>query len=84
MSEWINCRGDVLTLPEEVAGYNKLNENHRKLFREFLKKFYKAWEYPENHLPVKVAFKKDKVDGAYLKVDFNDEWYHIKGPTNWY
>lgn len=84
MIEWISYKGDTLTAPEDVAGYNKLSEDHKKLLSEFLKNFYKAWDYPEDHLPTKVTFKKDKVEGAYLRVDFNGEWYHVKSPNTWY
>lgn len=83
MNEWVSYKGNVLKSPEQVAGYNKLSEDTKKLFVAFLRNFYKVWEYPEEHVPVKVVFKKDK-DGAYLRVDFNGEWYHVKGPTTWY
>lgn len=84
MNEWISYKGDTLTAPEDVAGYNKLSEENKKLFITFLKNFYKAWEYPEQHIPVKVCFKKDKANGAYLRVDFEKEWFHVKGPNTWY
>lgn len=84
MSEWVSYKGDTLTAPEDVVGYNKLSEECKKLFRVFLENFYKVWEYPEDHVPVRVAFKKDRANGSYLRVDFNGEWYHVKGPTTWY
>lgn len=77
--EWISYKGDALTPPEKVKGYNKLSEENKKLFTAFLKNFYKVWGEPEDHQPVKVTSKE-----TYLRVDFNGEWYHVTGPSSWY
>lgn len=83
MNEWISYKGDALTAPEDVKGYNKLSEENKKLFTAFLNNFYKAWGEPEDHQPVKVKFVKDR-SGPYLRVDFNGEWFHVTGPNTWY
>lgn len=68
----------------KIKGLEKLSVNG-KMFIGFLKNFYKSWEHPEEHTPVKVVFKKDKVNGAYLRVDCADgKWYHVKSATKWY
>lgn len=84
MNKWISYKGDKLTPPEQVKGYSKLTEENKKLFTAFLENFYKVWEYPEDHIPVKVVLKKDKDNGTYLRTDFNGEWYHVKNATTWY
>lgn len=82
--EWTSYKGDVLTKPEEVEGYIKLCKKHKELFIEFSRNFYKAWEYTEEHVPVKVQLKKDKFNCVYLRVDFANEWLHVNGPNSWY
>lgn len=82
--KWTSYKGDGLTKPEEVEGYDKLSEEHKKLFTAFLRNFYNAWEHPEEHIPTKVCLRKDKANGSYLKVDFTNEWVHVKGPNTWY
>ena len=77
--EWINYKGDKLTSPEQVKGHNKLSDSDKRLFTEFLQHFYKAWEYPEDHLPIKVEAAK-----GYLKVTFNDMWLHVLNASTWY
>ena len=79
MNEWISYKGDKLTPPEKVKGYSKLSEKNMKIFAAFLENFYKVWEFPEDHQPVKVTFVK-----TYLRVDFNGEWLHVTGPNTWY
>lgn len=74
--------------PEEVKGFSKLMAANQKLFRDFLKNFYNAWEDPDRYEPISVSFKKDKANGAYLKfeykVDGRRAWLHVKGPRTWY
>lgn len=82
--EWTSYKGYVLTKPEDVKGFNKLSEECKKIFAAFLKNFYKDWECPEEYVPEKVAFKKDKASGAYLRVEFTNEWFHVTGPNSWY
>lgn len=82
--KWTSYKGDVLAKPENVKGYSKLSEECKKLFAAFLENFYKAWEYPEEHMPTKVCFKKDRSNSGYLRVDFKDMWLHVKGPNVWY
>lgn len=65
--EWTSYKGDILTKPEDVKGYSKLCEEHKKLFTTFLRNFYNVWEYPEEHVPTKVCLKKDKENGTYLR-----------------
>jgi hypothetical protein len=79
MNEWTSYKGDALTPPEQIKGFNKLSEEHKKLFRAFLKNWYKALGEPEDHQPVKVTFLK-----TYLRVDFKGEWYHVTGTNTWY
>ncbi|HWP96260.1 MAG TPA: hypothetical protein VN426_05375 [Syntrophomonadaceae bacterium] len=79
----ISYKGDVLTGPAEVNGYEKLDEKQKILFEKFLRNFYGAWEFPENHRPVKVRYIVDKI--PYLRVDFEKGgWLHIQSPTIWY
>lgn len=83
--DWVSYKGDKLIQPKDVKGFNKLLDSNKQLFELFLKNFYRAWEYPENHVPINVFFKKDKINGDYLRVDFKDnEWYHVKGPNTWF
>ena len=39
----ISYKGDILTGPAAVKGYNKLNTEHKKIFGEFLNNFYACW-----------------------------------------
>ncbi|WP_411680454.1 hypothetical protein [Clostridium thailandense] len=82
--EWTSCKGDALKKPEEIKGYVGLSEEHKKLFIAFLRNFYNTWDHPEEHIPTKVCLKKSKASGAYLKVDFKNEWLHVKGSNTWY
>lgn len=82
--EWTSYKGDSLTSPSEVKGYSKLPEECKKLFEAFLRNFYKVWEYPEEHTPIKVVLKKYRVNGSYLRVEFKNEWLHVTGPNTWY
>ena len=76
-------KGDILTSPAEVKGFSKLNEDHKKLFAEFLNNFYAAWEFPEKHLPKKIKYVADRI--PYLRVDFKKGyWLHIISPTRWF
>jgi hypothetical protein len=74
-----------LKKPEEVKGCNALPDSYKLIFSEFLKYFYRGWEYPEKHIPQKVQLRKDKSNGVYIRVDLeNGEWYHVKNATCWY
>lgn len=74
---------------ENVKGFDKLIVN-AELFRAFLNNFYNSWglEARETIVPLKVAYKKDKANGAYLRFDYEiegkREWLHVKGPNRWY
>lgn len=79
----ISYKGDVLTGPAEVDGYERLTVAQKKLFKKFLRNFYGAWEYPEKHLPIKIKYVPGKI--AYLRVDFEKgEWLHIITPWQWF
>jgi hypothetical protein len=81
MNKWVSHKGDILTEPCNVEGYNSLDINNKKIFEAFLKRYYKYWEYPENHMPIKVVYmSKEK----YLKVLFNDTWLHVVDAYTWY
>lgn len=85
MNDWVSYKGDKLTASSEVKGYEDLDDLYKQRFEQFLKNFYKSWEFPEQHIPVKVAFKKDKSNGSYLRVDFKDgTWLHVTGSRQWY
>jgi len=69
----------------EVKGYADLSEDDQRLFREFLSNFYRGSTW----IPEKVARKKDRSNGSYLRVDFEGDyrghrWLHVKSPTVWY
>ncbi|RMD04935.1 hypothetical protein D9O40_00880 [Clostridium autoethanogenum] len=65
---------------EEVKGYSKLDAKDKELFGRFYQKFYKAWEYPEDHKPISISRAK-----GYLKVTLNDgDWLHILKDGSWY
>lgn len=67
-------------ISEKVKGFSKLNDADKELFKRFCTRFYKAWEYPEDHAPIKVQ----RADG-YLKVVLNDgDWLHVLGNGDWY
>lgn len=66
---------------EKVKGYRKLNDKDKGLFKKFCEKFYKAWEYPEDHAPVKI----ERMDSKYLKVILNDgDWLQVLNDGSWY
>ena len=66
---------------EEVKGFNKLSDADKELFKKFCERFYRAWEYPEEHAPVKI----EKMDSRYLKVTLKDGmWLHITKNCEWY
>lgn len=65
---------------KNIKGYYKLNSVDQFVFDSFLKRFYEAWEYPEDHKPVGI-----KVEKGYLRVDLNDgSWLHVKANGEWY
>lgn len=67
-------------IPEKVKGYSKLDAAGKELFKRFCTRFYNAWEYPEDHAPIKVQRVK-----MYLKVTLNDgDWLHVLGNGDWY
>ncbi|QXE19507.1 hypothetical protein [Clostridium sp. 001] len=66
---------------EEVKGYSKLDAKDKELFGRFYQKFYKAWEYPEDHAPTSIK----RMDSKYLKVVLSDgDWLHILKDGSWY
>ncbi|MEY7998645.1 hypothetical protein AB8U03_00265 [Clostridium sp. Mt-5] len=68
-------------IPESVKGFNKLDAADKELFKRFCTRFYKAWEYPEDHAPIKIS----RMDEKYLKVTLNDgDWLHIMKNGDWY
>lgn len=84
-NKWFSSTGVKLKTPVDVRGYEKLSNSSRQIFELFLKNFYAAWEAPEEHIPIRVALKKDADNRAYLRVDFKDgTWLHVKGPNTWY
>lgn len=65
---------------KKIKGYYKLNSIDKLIFDSFLKRFYEAWEYPEEHKPVAVNVQK-----GYIRVDLNDgSWLHVKANGEWY
>lgn len=50
-------------IPEKVKRFNKLNAADKDLFKRVCTRFYKAWEYPEDHVPVKIS----RMDSKHLK-----------------
>lgn len=69
----------------KIKGNDKLIDSHKILFDKFLINFYNAWEYPEDHQPLKVTFKRESANRSFLRVDCSDgSWYHIIGPNTWY
>lgn len=83
--EWVSYKGDPLTKPENVKGFNHLNDADKLLFSRFLKNFYERWEFPEEHLPISVRKDWDKANGHFLRVCFhNNRWLHVKDTTTWY
>ena len=66
--------------PEEVKGYNNLDDKEKEVFKRFCARFYKAWEYPEDHAPLKIQRAR-----KYLRVTLNDgDWLHILKNGEWY
>lgn len=64
----------------QISGYVNLDIKDKKLFNYFLQRFYKAWEYPEDHEPIAV-----KVQKGFLRVDLSDgSWLHVKSNGEWY
>lgn len=64
----------------EVKGYKNLGKGDKEAFRIFCDKFYKAWEYPEDHKPISISRAK-----GYLRVTLNDgDWLHILKDGSWY
>ena len=79
----ISYKGDVLTGPAEVDGYEQLTADQKTLFKRFLRNFYGAWVFPEYHLPIKIKYVADV--HPYLRVEFKKGgWLHIITPTLWY
>lgn len=72
---------------KKIKGFSKLPLDDQKIFTGFLKNFYKAWEYPEDHEIVKVAIAKEgqgKHATQFIKATCeNGEWYHVSAHS-WY
>ncbi|AGK99034.1 hypothetical protein [Clostridium pasteurianum] len=65
---------------KNIKNYNRLGSNAKKAFDSFLKRFYNAWEFPEDHKPIAVNMCK-----GFLKVDLNDgSWLHVTPSGEWY
>jgi hypothetical protein len=70
---------------EQVQGLENLLPANQKLFRKFYRNYMRQWEDPSGREPVKVAYRKDKANGPYLRVEMDDgTWLHVKGPNTWY
>ena len=80
-TNWLSYNGKSLISPGNVKGYNKLSEVNKQLFTSFLTNFYKVWEYPEDHQPIKVEFIGKE---NFLKATFAKEWFHVTNANNWY
>ena len=79
----ISYKGDVLTGPAAVKGYDKLNTEHKKIFGEFLNNFYACWEFPEKHQPKKIKYVAGQI--PYLRVDLaKGYWLHVMSPVQWF
>jgi hypothetical protein len=74
----------MLKPAHKVRGYQNLSEHDKKTFAEFLANFYRAWEFPEKHIPISVKPAYDEGAGEYLRVEFNEMWLHVKSPTVWF
>lgn len=68
-----------LKQPNQVKGYKNLTKENQGLFEAFLSKYYKGYEYPEDHQPIGV-----KTENGYLKVTFENYWLHVKDQNTWY
>ena len=75
-----------MAVVSEVMGFKRLHPAHQELFKKFYNNYLKQWEDDsEQHKPVKVAFRRDDNNGAYLRVDLADgSWLHVKGQHTWY
>ncbi|AFM40400.1 hypothetical protein Desaci_1377 [Desulfosporosinus acidiphilus SJ4] len=83
--QWLSHKGKRLPQPKKVEGFEKLTTEQQELFTAFLDRFYRGWEFPEEHCPVNVAATWDEGSGNYLRVDFKDGmWLHVKDPRTWY
>lgn len=73
---------------EEIKGFDKLPKAAQEIFKGFLKNFYAAFEYPEDHEVVKVSIAKEgrgKHISQFIKVSCeNGEWFHVLSPHKWY
>lgn len=75
----------MLKKAEEVKGFNKLSDDCKEIFKSFLNNWYKRWEHPERHQPMKVSLKRDRGVGIYLRVDMSDgDWYHVQSATTFF
>jgi len=68
-----------LIKPSAVKGYKNLSLENRKLIEDFLEKYYRVYEYPEEHQPVSV-----KKGEGYLRVNFKNYWLHVIDKNTWY
>lgn len=75
---------------ETVKGFKKLSPTNQKMFQEFLDHFYarQGIDTRETIIPQKVAMKRDKSNGVYLRFDYllnnRATWLHVKNRTTWY
>jgi hypothetical protein len=51
---------------EAIKGYNKLTGEDKKVFDKFLKDFYNAWEFPEEHEFTSVRIERGYANGQKL------------------
>ncbi|MCD2345772.1 hypothetical protein [Clostridium guangxiense] len=77
-----------LPVAEKIKGFNKLPLEAQKIFTGFLKNFYAAFEFPQDHEVAKVAIAKEgrgKHTTQFIKATTkNGEWFRVLSPHTWY
>lgn len=77
-----------LSVAEQIKGFDKLPLEAQKIFTGFLKNFYTALEFPEDHEIVKVSIEKEgqgKHATQFIKATCkNGEWFHVSSMHSWY
>lgn len=68
---------------EKIKGFTKLTLQAQQIFKELLKNYYAVWEFPEDHEIIKVSISKEE-GKDFIRVDCENEWFHVKSPHSWY
>lgn len=83
--EWIAYSGVQLKKPYRVEGFEVLEDEQKRVFEKFLRKFYSSWEKPEVNIPMEVSYKNNQLKVMFIRRNQEEEYLvtEIDGSIIW-